>query len=119
MKKRLKITKGKNFTVIHSDFGNPKSDWYDITTNPRNGWGKQVAAAKSADIINGTIKEVKANAELIADAFNTANETQLLPSELKEHRDELMKLAKEISVYSNSKSLNKKAEQLINKIENK
>jgi len=116
---RLKITKGKNFTVIPSNFEDPKDSWYDIIVNPLNGWGKWVADSKSASIIDGTIEEAKANAELIADAFNTANETDKLPSELKQERDELMNLAKEISLYSNSKSLNKKAEQLINKIESK
>lgn len=36
----------------------------------------------------------KADAELIADAFNTANKCNLLPSELLKQRDELLRVLK-------------------------
>lgn len=127
MKKRLKITKGKNFTVIPSGNKNPRGDWYYIRINPVNGWGKWVADATNASIIDGTIEEAKANAELIADTFNTANETQLLPSELQEQRDELLKTLQSLVLSmaahpdctkgSEFDDLSSLAQELINKID--
>lgn len=126
---KLKITKGKNFTVIPADFENPKDIWYDIIANPRNGWGKWVADAKNASIIDGTIEEAKSNAELIADAFNTSNETDKLPSEIKQERDDLMKHLQSLILSmaahpdctegSEFDDLSSLAQELINKIEEK
>lgn len=124
MKKRLKITKGKNFTVIPSGNKNPRGDWYYIRVNPVNGWGKWVADATNASIIDGTIEEAKANAELIADTFNTANETQLLPSEIKQERDDLIRVLHDFILSSElvddeyfAMEIDQ-AKELINKIEN-
>lgn len=45
-------------------------------------------------------EEDKANAELIADAFNTANKCDMLPSELLAQRDELLEmLSKALNIY--------------------
>lgn len=109
---RLKITKGKAEVIEHS--------WSEtsIYINDKTLLTLSIYDEATEDNQEPLECQMSANAELIADAFNTANETDKLPSELKQERDELMKLAKEISVYSNSKSLNKKAQELINKIEN-
>ena len=122
---RLKITKGKNFTVIPSGNKNPRGDWYYIRVNPVNGWGKWVADATNASIIDGTIEEAKANAELIADAFNTANEADKLPSEIKQERDKLIRVLQDF--ISSAEVIDDEhfsmeidqAKELINKIENK
>lgn len=93
MKKRLKITEGKAYILPVI-----KSEGVNISIKSHNLIGVGVEDSTNKDgnyltaiIGNGKKTVVKANAELIADAFNTANETQLLPSELKEQRDELFK----------------------------
>lgn len=93
MKKRLKITEGKAYIlpVIKSEGVN-----ISIKSHILIGVGVEDSTNKDGNYLtaimgNGEKTVVKANAELIADAFNTANETQLLPSELKEQRDELLK----------------------------
>lgn len=48
-------------------------------------------------------RQMEANANLIADAFNTANKCGLLPSELLEQRDELLMYTKSLIEYINSK----------------
>lgn len=44
-----------------------------------------------------SIFEAEANAELIADAFNTSNKTGLLPSELLKQRDELLNACQRVN----------------------
>lgn len=94
MKKRLKITEGKAYIlpVIKGEGVN-----ISIKSHILIGVGVEDSTNKDGNYLtaiigNGKIPVVKANAELIADAFNTANETQLLPSELKEQRDELIRV---------------------------
>lgn len=93
MKKRLKITEGKfEATPDNSSIYRRKiKDLYE--------YGGGVAGDKPVVFVNkgfyGKDDEgynVKANAELIADAFNTANETDKLPSEIKQERDELIRV---------------------------
>ena len=42
-------------------------------------------------------ERLEANAQLIADAFNTSNKCDMLPSELLEQRDKLLQLVERIS----------------------
>ncbi len=59
------------------------------------------------------------NATLIADAFNTANECQLLPSELLRQRDELIMYTKSLMEYINStRSPMTTEKQLIERLRN-
>jgi len=76
--KRLGITEGE-FVVEN------------VTTN--NGDFYKVITKKGASVCNVTTRDyVKAreNTQLIADAFNTANKCDMLPSELLEQRNELL-----------------------------
>lgn len=77
MKKRLKITEGKADVVSYSD-GSELVGFVNI----ENG--------KSVISITNIFDNKYFDAELIADAFNTANETDKLPSEIKQERDSLL-----------------------------
>ena len=70
--KELKITKGEIRVEKATDFSN---GYYLYPIHP--------------------FAEMDANAELIADAFNTANKCGLLPSQLLEQRDELVEALNE------------------------
>ena len=66
-------------------------------------WSKNTKVASCKNGINSGIyrvktdEEMKANANLIADAFNTANKCGLLPSELFQWKHETLMLLKEIA----------------------
>lgn len=130
MKKRLKITGGKfEATPDNSLIYRRKiKDLYE--------YGGGVAGDKPVVFVNKGFYgkddkgyNVKANAELIADAFNTANETQLLPSELKEQRNEVIKRLQSLVLSmashpdctkgSEFDDLSTIGQELINKIKNK
>ncbi len=85
-------------------------------------------AVNNYDYTDGVQQEdiikAEANAKLIADAGNTINKCGLLPSELLEQRNELLKALQElyeitneedVSNYSMGKRIMKQAEQAINK----
>ena len=63
-------------------------------------WSKDTKIASCNNGINSSIyrvktdEEMKSNATLIADAFNTANKCGLLPSEVLEQRDALLSVLK-------------------------
>ena len=73
--------KGEKFVAIKPSGSN---GWYYVSSNEDHPGMADVATCHSID------GSVKANAELIADAFNTANKTGLTPSELLEQRDNLI-----------------------------
>jgi hypothetical protein len=74
---KLNITKGK--CKVKTNYKNPFSDdtIYRIAGN---------------DGFSHSIKEMESNAELIADTFNTYNDTPILPSELLKQRNELLEV---------------------------
>ena len=94
-------------------------------------WSKNTKVASCNNGINSGIykaktdEEMKANATLIADAFNTANKCGLMPSEFLEQRDELIAYTKSLIEYINSrrspmtteKQIIRKLEAIINQIE--
>ena len=79
----LKITTGKAFVSIEDTFGSqPRVETEEkLICCVGNGEGYLLA-----------LDEWTANADLIAEAFNSANETGLTPRQLVEHRDELIRL---------------------------
>ncbi len=87
--KVLGITEGTWKVKGDMQEGRDQSFNIQIYDNPRSSfiW---VAQAMFANIIDGPIKEVKANARLIANAGNTYQKEPILPSELLKQRDELL-----------------------------
>lgn len=79
MKKRLKITEGKAEVVSYSD-GEEMVAFVNIEN------------AKSIISITNPFDNKFFDAEIIADAFNTANEADKLPSEIKQERDQLIRV---------------------------
>ncbi len=105
MKKDLGITKGK-------------WECEDIKGYPRfNDLPKiKVNGNLIAEMGGGELSIVESNAKLIADSGNTAQKCGLLPSQLLEQRDELLKLVKEWAHrYPNSPWIYDEASQLIEK----
>jgi len=119
---KLKITKGKfSITQIHEPLYYRQisvNSYNPHTTNTKN----------VCNVYGHNDENIRMNAELIADAFNVANETNKLPSELREERDELKKrmqsLVLSMSAHpdctegSEFDDLSSLAQELINKIEN-
>lgn len=88
MKKRLKITEGKAVTLDHN--------WSDtsVCINGKSILTLSIYDEATEDTQEALEVEMDANAELIADAFNTANETDKMPSEIKQGRDEILEILK-------------------------
>jgi hypothetical protein len=87
--KKLNITKGEVFIQYNGHY-------HEVRGINRLSPYISVFSAKREDhpnLLEENIceqDEAKANAELIADAFNTYNECQILPSELLKQRNELL-----------------------------
>jgi len=64
--------------------------------------------------------ECVANSQLLCDAMNTANETDLLPSELLKQRNDLLEFVKELdeqfSLQPGGNAITKRIKELINSI---
>lgn len=113
---RLKITKGKAEVISYSD-----EKELVAFVNIKNG--------KSIISITNPFDNKYFDAELIADAFNTANECDLMPSELLGQRDDLIKRLQSLVLSmaahpdctegSEFDDLSSLAQELINKIKNK
>lgn len=91
----LKNTKGdwilKDCTIINPNHDSKKGDIYEI------------AQCYTGFNVDNTIAQCKANAELFLDAGKTANECDLLPSELLKQRDELLhSLTRALNDFKNS-----------------
>jgi len=76
--RKLKITKCLNATITRRTDEKYKQEVFEIDCN-----GNDLITCWSSYLENG-ILEAEANAQLIADAFNTANKCDMLPSELLE-----------------------------------
>lgn len=88
--RKLQITEGKVYVSTRRD-----QDGDDVFLIENEDWNICTTFTYS--------DQDEANAQLIADAFNTANKCDMLPSELLEQRDELLKLLK--SVYLKNQQL--------------
>ena len=77
--------------TIETIFTNSECFVYKNTGNVSDFIYKRVASVYGA-----TKKDVSRNAKIINDAFNTAQKCTLLPSELLEQRNELLKLLPEL-----------------------
>ena len=105
----MNITEGKWLNNYHANFTQ-----FEIEAK-----GKSVASLrhKPDSVFFAVEKEAKANAELIADAGNTAQKCNLLPSELLQQRDELLAaLDKMINTWHTTETDIKEYRSLINKI---
>lgn len=112
MKKQLNITEGKAEIIEHN--------WSDtsIEVGGKTLTTLSIYEEATEETQEDLENEMSSNAHLIADAFNTSNETQLLPSELKQQRDELYQMLVLIKSKIDLGGLSYPVKQLINKTEN-
>lgn len=97
MKKRLNITEGK--AELRTNTPYDTGGWVVFTGRGEN--NRTIVRFPHGHVVpcpkDERYYENKGNAELFADALNTANETQKLPSELKKERDKCLSLLEEIA----------------------
>jgi hypothetical protein len=110
---KFKGTKGKSEFVHTEQHPKEENEWHSVVQMP-----KTAISITSTKFLSK--KESESNGKLIADAFNTINECDLLPSELLSQRNEFMEALNEMVLfaefhgYTSSTEINK-ARELINK----